>query len=288
MRKPPLEIEPTTLWDYPSQHYGEGMQGDRNYVGATPSYVIWNLLKRYTREGDLVVDPFCGSGTTLDVARDLNRQARGFDVHPYRPDIENADARHLPLEDASVDFWFADPPYSDNIHYSDDPRCIGKLKASEEAYFEALEACLFEAHRVLRDRRYLAVYICDVFSKREGFVPIGLRVLAMALPLFKPIDHIAVVRHNRTLSLGNHRKAAVEGNFYLRGFNHLLILKKELPEGGQKGASSAKVTGRKAETAPSPRERFQSKAAPHPEHKSRPDHAKDRQPRDWNAHRPQR
>ena len=27
-KKPPLELQTTTLWDYPSQHYGTGMQGD--------------------------------------------------------------------------------------------------------------------------------------------------------------------------------------------------------------------------------------------------------------------
>ena len=95
--KPELRVQPTTLWDYPSQHYGTGMQGDRDYRGATPSYVIWNLLTRYTRAGDLVVDPFCGSGTTLDVCRDLDRKGRGFDLAPYRDDIERADARTPPL-----------------------------------------------------------------------------------------------------------------------------------------------------------------------------------------------
>jgi adenine-specific DNA-methyltransferase len=108
--KPPLRIQPTTLWEYPSQHYGEGMQGDRNYIGATPSYVIWNVLQRYSREGDLVIDPMCGSGTTLDVANDLKRKARGFDLNPTRPGIERADARRLPLEAASVDVYFVDPP----------------------------------------------------------------------------------------------------------------------------------------------------------------------------------
>ncbi len=228
MRKPPLEIQPTTLWDYPSQHYGEGMQGDRKYTGATPSYVIWNLLSRYTRPGDLVVDPFCGSGTSIDVAHDLGREVRGFDVHPYRPDIENADARALPLEDASVDFWFADPPYGDNLYYGDDPRCIGQYSATDETYFEALEQVFAEAFRVLKDRRYLGFYIADFHSKKQGFVPIGLRCLAIALKYFKPIDHISVVRHNRTLSMGQYRRAAVDENFFLRGFNHLLILKKEL------------------------------------------------------------
>ena len=67
--RPPLRVLPTTLWEYPSQHYdwrdAEGrlhtMQGDKDYAGATPSWVIWQLLMRYTRETDRVVDPFCGS-----------------------------------------------------------------------------------------------------------------------------------------------------------------------------------------------------------------------------------
>ena len=44
------------MWDYPSQNYGGGRQGDQNYTGATPSYIIWNLLMRYTKPGQLVVD----------------------------------------------------------------------------------------------------------------------------------------------------------------------------------------------------------------------------------------
>ena len=79
-KKPPLHLQVTSLWEYPSQHYGQELQGDPNYRGATPSYVIWNLLQRYTQPGELVVDPCAGSGTTLDVAADLGRQAKGFDV----------------------------------------------------------------------------------------------------------------------------------------------------------------------------------------------------------------
>ena len=60
---------PTTLWEYPSQHYdwtdAEGrrhtMQGDKDYAGATPSWEIWQLLMRYSRENDRVIDPMCGS-----------------------------------------------------------------------------------------------------------------------------------------------------------------------------------------------------------------------------------
>jgi len=74
-RKPNPKVQTTTLWDFPSQQYGAGTQGDKDYKGATPAYVIWNVLQRNTKPGYLVVDPMCGSGTTLDVAAELGRRA---------------------------------------------------------------------------------------------------------------------------------------------------------------------------------------------------------------------
>ena len=110
-RKPPLRLFTTTLWEYPSQHYqswvedgkvkrtGESLgaehrsdtQGDKHYAGATPSWIVWQLLMRYTRRNDLVVDPMCGSGTTLDVARDLDRRAVGYDLTVLDPALRILD-----------------------------------------------------------------------------------------------------------------------------------------------------------------------------------------------------
>lgn len=253
-QRPTLRVFPTTLWEYPSQHYDSAggtpigdagrdiskMQGDKDYAGATPSWILWQLLQRYTREGDLVVDPMCGSGTTLDVARDLKRRALGYDLAPQphagRTDIFRADARALPLEDAKADFVFIDPPYSTHIEYSDDPACIGKLDAlgsdGGKAYFAAMNGVLDEIHRVLKPRRYCAVYVSDSFRKPKGapastgFAPIGFELFALARSRFMPVDIISVVRHNQKLARGNWSQAAIEGNFFLRGFNYLMIFKK--------------------------------------------------------------
>ncbi|MCC6427600.1 MAG: DNA methylase [Phycisphaerales bacterium] len=243
----------TTLWEYPSQHYvsasGSRMQGDKSYVGATPSWVIWQLLSRYTRADDLVVDPMCGSGTTMDVARDLGRRALGYDLAPSRPDIFRADARKLPLEDGKADFVFVDPPYSTHVDYSDDPKCIGKLDAAGEdggeAYYTAMRGVISEIHRVMRDRRYMGLYVSDSWKKRKGegaggvggdggaggmggvFMPIGFELFSILREFFVPVDIVCVVRHNQKLSRGNWHKAAEEGNFFLRGFNYLFIMKKQ-------------------------------------------------------------
>ena len=227
-KKPLLRIQPTTLWDYPSQHYGDDVQGDPNYRGATPSYVIWNLLQRYTEPKELVIDPCAGSGTTLDVARDLGRRALGYDVHPTRKDIFRVDARRLPPElSGKADFVFIDPPYSTHLDYGPDPRDIGKLDAATPAYYEAMEQVIGEIHRVLRPGRHMALYVSDSFVKGRGFYPIGFELFQRLRQYFEPVDIIAVTRHNKTLEMGNYRRAAEDGNFFLRGFNYLFIMKKE-------------------------------------------------------------
>jgi len=227
-RKPPLRIQVTTLWDYPSQHYGQGVQGDPNYKGATPSYIIWNLLQRYTREKDLVVDPMCGSGTTLDVARELGRRALGYDVHPTRKDIFRVDARKLPPElTGKVDFVFVDPPYSTHLDYGPDPRDVGKLNAADGAYYQAMEQVIREIHRVLKPGGYMGLYVSDSYVHGKGFYPIGFELFALLRNYLEPVDIIAVTRHNKTLEMGNYRKAAEEQNFFLRGFNYLFVMRKK-------------------------------------------------------------
>lgn len=226
-KKPPLELQTTTLWEYPSQHYGKTMQGNKNYKGATPSYVIWNLLKRYTKEGDFVVDPMCGSGTTIDVCIDLDREYAGFDLQPQRKDIIPADARHLPVKKGVVDFVFIDPPYSTHLKYSGLKECIGELDADGGGYYEAMDEVIREIHRVLKPDRYMALYVSDSWRQGQPFCAIGFELFAIMRKYFTPIDIVAVVRGNKTLKHGHWHRSAKEGNYFLRGFNYLFIMKKE-------------------------------------------------------------
>lgn len=254
--KPPLTLLTTTLWEYPSQHYDEfvlpdgtrhksrsrpsspgwAMQGDQTYVGATPSWVIWQCVVRFCPQGSTVLDPMCGSGTTLDVCADLGCRCLAFDLVPKRPDIRQADARRLPVPPESVDLAFVDPPYSTHVHYSDDPRCIGRLDAAGEdggqAYYRAMGEVFERMHAALRPGGVLAVYVSDSFriTQRAGrrlFMPIGFTLYSMLAGAMEPIDVICVVRHNQKLQRGNWRKAAAEEGFFLRGFNYLLLFRKD-------------------------------------------------------------
>ncbi len=162
-----------------------------------------------------MIDPCCGSGTTLDVARDLGRRALGYDVHPTRKDIFKVDARKLPPElTGKVDFVFIDPPYSTHLDYGPDPRDIGKLDAKTGEYYKAMEQVIAEIVRVLKPGKNMALYVSDSYVHGQAFYPLGFELFArMQKAGLRPVDIISVIRHNKTLEMGNYRKAAEGGEF---------------------------------------------------------------------------
>jgi hypothetical protein len=106
---------------------------------------------------------------------------------------------------------------------------------------------------VLKDRRYLAVYCSDSYRPKRGFVGIGARFFAALERRFKPVDHCVVVRGNRKLGEGSHHRAAEEGNFFLRGFQHLLIFKKERAGGAPPRKAGDSRAGQAARRHGAPR-----------------------------------
>lgn len=221
------KLQATTLWDFPRQSYGQKPKGDNKYAGVTPAELIWNLVWRYTEPGDLVLDPMCGSGTTIDVCVEEGRKAIGFDIQPpiKRNDIQQNDARHIPLKDESVDMIFVDSPYGDNIRYNDHPNCIGNLSGETEEFYNALEEVIVECHRVLKDEKVIGWLIGDQWVKGK-FTPVGFMLYDRLCKYFDTIDIICVPRRGQTSHTDLWTNRARRFNFYLRGFRYLFIMRK--------------------------------------------------------------
>lgn len=55
---------------------------NKNHSAAFPDALPEWFIKLFTQEGDTVLDPFAGSGTTLKVAQNLNRNSAGIEIVP--------------------------------------------------------------------------------------------------------------------------------------------------------------------------------------------------------------
>lgn len=56
--------------------------GNKNHSAAFPEALPEWFIKLFTTEGDVVLDPFLGSGTTCKVAFELNRNSVGVELNP--------------------------------------------------------------------------------------------------------------------------------------------------------------------------------------------------------------
>jgi len=232
-------LEATTLWDFPRQNYGKTKKGNNKYAGVTPALLIWNLIWRYTELGDLVVDPMCGSGTTLDVCMEDGRRAICYDIAPVRPDIKQNDARKIPLASDSVDMVFIDSPYGDNIRYNEHPDSIGKISSETELFYDELEKVISECHRILKSGKVLAWLIGDQWVKKK-FTPVGFNLYQRLTKYFETVDIICITRRGQSSHTGLWYNRARRFNFYLRGFKYLFIMRK--PDGEKvKSTSPRKI-----------------------------------------------
>ena len=62
---------------------------NNHHPAVYPMYIIQELIKLLTQQGDFVLDPFCGSGTTCIAARNLNRNYLGIEINPDYVNLAN-------------------------------------------------------------------------------------------------------------------------------------------------------------------------------------------------------
>jgi adenine specific DNA methylase Mod len=75
-----FELEMNTVWSFPER--GNWATHDAKYRGNWSPYIPRNLILRYSKTGETVLDQFAGGGTTLVEAKLLNRNIIGIDINP--------------------------------------------------------------------------------------------------------------------------------------------------------------------------------------------------------------
>ena len=73
------------IWRIPVPHRGE--PGYADHPALMPVDLAWRLIRLYSFVGDVVLDPFMGSGTTARAARDLGRHFVGYEINAGYKDV---------------------------------------------------------------------------------------------------------------------------------------------------------------------------------------------------------
>lgn len=246
---PSFMLERTTVWDFPQRGSWAVHTGD--YRGNWPPQIPRNLLLKYTKKGDLVVDAFVGGGTTLIEAWLLGRRSIGFDVSrlaiqytkaritemekaaqengrpkpkvDYKPQAELGDALQLcdnllemGVHQGEVRLVCAHPPYLDSIRYTRNNLAdLASIKVPD-IFYKKMRLFAKQAKKCLAPDGVCAVLIGDV--KKKGITePLGLRTLDCFLNEDFSLESIIVKKQHRDRS----------SEFYFRKDNTGLLMAHE-------------------------------------------------------------
>lgn len=141
------------VWQF--AYEGRDLRDKKAHPATFPIALAGRCISLFTHKGELVLDPFVGSGTTLVAAQDLNRNAVGFDLKAEYVELSQsrlaplpsgpshqlavcADARRIGdyLEPASVSLILTSPPYANLLNRPRQNKSRRSLERKNEQYLK--------------------------------------------------------------------------------------------------------------------------------------------------------
>ena len=101
-----FQMQKSTVWSFKQR--GTWATHSGKYRGNWSPYIPRNIILKYSKQGDLVLDYFCGAGTTAVEAKLLGRRCIALDINPNAVKLakDNSIFNDQPKEVRRQDFYF--------------------------------------------------------------------------------------------------------------------------------------------------------------------------------------
>lgn len=237
-----FEQECTTVWSFARR--GNWATHKSDWRGNWAPEIVRNLMLRYSKEGDVLLDPMIGGGTTAIEAKLLHRNIICCDVNPRaiertkkalefefetksKQTVHHKDARILDfLKNSSIDFALTHPPYADIIKYSEGkiPEDLSGIN-DLEIFCDEIEVMAKELYRVLRKGKFCAILMGDT-RRKKMYQPLAYMVMQRFLNVGFKLKEDIIKRQHNCKATGFWVNKSKDYNFLLIMHEHLFVFQK--------------------------------------------------------------
>lgn len=245
------EVWTDSLWIIQNRDNSGAHSG--HYHGNFVPQIPHQLLVRYTKVGDFVLDPFAGSGTTLIEAQRMNRNSIGIELQPQVA-MEALRRIHSEQKDGIIADTFVDdsrtfdinrikstyninnvqfiiyhPPYWDIIKFSENSNDLSNSTSLEE-YIKNFKKVVSNTVPLLENGRYCAVVIGDKYANSQ-IIPLGFYCMQAMQQEGLTLKATIIKNFGETKGKSNQealwRRRALQNGLYIFKHEYIFVFKKE-------------------------------------------------------------